>query len=308
MLAAGPTGVMPTPQDSVEEVKVNTANQTADFDNSAGAQVEFATPRGTNRWHGGVYEYYLDNGFDANTWQNNQTATPLTQYHYSRFGAKAGGFILPAFMGGRTYFFGFFEGFRYPQAETIERSVPSANMEAGILSFGGVNYNMKTLDPRGIGINPDVQAMWTKYMPAGNDVTCGGLAGSECDGVNEIGFKGNLLLPLSSNDMAFRVDHAFSSKWNWFASYRYYKLTQPWAIRWTSAGSSPAISWEFRPQLAARPQQPWYLVDRSDDQHQREYDQRPSLQLPAQLLAVGDDNAPPQISGWAGRWNRSARL
>ena len=58
---------MPTPQDSVEEVKVNTANQTADFDNSAGAQVEFATPRGTNRWHGGVYEYYLDNGFDANT-------------------------------------------------------------------------------------------------------------------------------------------------------------------------------------------------------------------------------------------------
>jgi hypothetical protein len=26
--------------------------------------------------------------------------------------------------------------------------------------------------------------------------------------------------PLTSNDMAFRVDHAFSSKWNWFASYR----------------------------------------------------------------------------------------
>ena len=114
-----PTGVMPTPQDSVEEVKVNTANQTADFDNSAGAQVEFATPRGTNRWHGGVYEYYLDNGFDANTWDNNQNGIPLTQYHYSRFGAKAGGFILPAFAGGRTYLFGFFEGFRYPQSATI---------------------------------------------------------------------------------------------------------------------------------------------------------------------------------------------
>jgi len=55
--ANDPTGVMPTPQDSIEEVKVNTANQTADFDNSAGAQVEFATPRGTNKWHGGVYEY-----------------------------------------------------------------------------------------------------------------------------------------------------------------------------------------------------------------------------------------------------------
>jgi hypothetical protein len=88
--AAGPTGVMPTPQDSGEEVKINTVNQTADFDNSAGAQVEFVTPRGTNRWHGGAYEYYLDNGFNANTWENNQTATPISQYHYSRFGAKAG--------------------------------------------------------------------------------------------------------------------------------------------------------------------------------------------------------------------------
>ena len=183
---------MPTPQDSVEEVKINTANQTADFNNSAGAQVEFATPRGTNKWHGGAYEYYLDNGFDANTWQNNQTATPLSQFHYSRFGAKAGGFILPAFWGGRTYFFGFFEGYRYPQAETIEKEVPSANMEAGILTFGGVNYNMKAVDPRGIGINPDVQAMWTKYMPVGNDPSCGSLADGLCDGVNELGYKANL--------------------------------------------------------------------------------------------------------------------
>ena len=64
-------------------------------------------------------------------------------------------------MGGRTYFFGFFEGFRYPQSETIERAVPSASMEAGIsdpLPAAWKPYNMKTLDPRGIGINPDVSA------------------------------------------------------------------------------------------------------------------------------------------------------
>jgi hypothetical protein len=300
MLAAGPTGVMPTPQDSVEEVKVNTANQTADFDNSAGAQVELATPRGTNRWHGGVYEYYLDNGFDANTWQNNQTATPLTQYHYSRFGAKAGGFILPAFMGGRTYFFGFFEGFRYPQAETIERSVPSANMEAGILSFGGVNYNMKTLDPRGIGINPDVQAMWTKYMPAGNDVTCGGLAGSECDGVNEIGFKGNLLLPLSSNDMAFRVDHAFTSKWNWFASYRYYKLTQFVGDQVDIGGFFSGDKLGVPTSTAPRPQQPWYLVTGLTTSISSNTTNDLHYSFLRNFWQWGTKNAPPQISGLGG--------
>ena len=48
----GPTGVMPTPADSVEEFKVNTTNQTADFNSSAGAEVQVVTKRGTNAWHG----------------------------------------------------------------------------------------------------------------------------------------------------------------------------------------------------------------------------------------------------------------
>ncbi|HUB16996.1 MAG TPA: carboxypeptidase-like regulatory domain-containing protein [Acidobacteriaceae bacterium] len=300
MLANGPTGVMPTPQDSVEEVKVNTSNQTADFDNSAGAQVEFATPRGTNRWHGAAYEYYLDNGFDANTWENNQTAFPISQFHYSRFGAKAGGWILPSMLGGKTYFFGFYEGYRYPQAETIERAVPSAAMEQGMLTFSGTTYNMKTLDPRGIGINPDVQAMWTKYMPAGNDPTCGSNAGSECDGVNEIGFKANLSLPLSSNDLAFRVDHAFSSKWSWFASYRYYKLTQAFGSQVDIGGFFSGDKLGTAASTAQRPQQPWYLVTGLTTSITPSLTNDLHYSFLRNYWSWSTDNAPPQISGLGG--------
>ncbi len=64
-------GRFPTPADSVEEFKVGTTNQTADFNSSSGAQVQVVTKRGTNAWHGTAYEYYLDNNFSANTWQNN---------------------------------------------------------------------------------------------------------------------------------------------------------------------------------------------------------------------------------------------
>ena len=70
---AGPTGVMPTPQDSVEEFKVNTAGQTADFNSSAGAEVKVVTKRGTNDWHGTAYEYYKDNSWSSNSAQNNFT-------------------------------------------------------------------------------------------------------------------------------------------------------------------------------------------------------------------------------------------
>src|SRR5205823_8118317 len=69
-----PSAVVPIPVTSVEEFKVSTANQTADFSGGAGSQVQIVTKRGTNTVHGGAYEYYLDNNFGgANTWDNNAT-------------------------------------------------------------------------------------------------------------------------------------------------------------------------------------------------------------------------------------------
>src|SRR5208283_3421873 len=93
----GPTGVMPTPIDSIEEFKVSTTNQTADFNSSAGSQVSMVTKRGTNAWHGTGYEYYLDNNWSANSFQNNSATPviPVPSYHYSRFGVAGGGPILP---------------------------------------------------------------------------------------------------------------------------------------------------------------------------------------------------------------------
>jgi len=80
-----PSGVMPTPIDSVEEFKVSTTNQTADFNNSSGMQVSIVTKRGTNAWHGTAYEYYWDNNFSGNTWENNQSGTPVPDWHRSWF-------------------------------------------------------------------------------------------------------------------------------------------------------------------------------------------------------------------------------
>lgn len=299
-VAAGPTGVMPTPQDSVQEYKVNTANQTADFDNSSGAQVELITPRGTNRWHGGAYEYYLDNNLDANTWDNNQTGTPIPSYHYNRFGFKAGGFILPSMFGGRTYLFGFFEGYRFPNSSTIERVVPSANMRNGIVSFNGTTYDLKSLDPRGIGIDPVVQQMWNKYMPAGNDPSCGPRSGSYCDGINEVGFKGNLTIPEKSNDAAFRLDHDFSSKWHWMASYRYFKETLSTNSQVDIGGFFPGDKLGVPASQSNRPQQPWYFVTGLTTNITPSLTNDFHYSFLRNYWSWSDQNAPAQISGLGG--------
>jgi hypothetical protein len=271
-IGGSPTGVMPTPLDSVEEFKVNTANQTADFNSSAGAQVQVVTKRGTNAWHGTAYEYYFDNNFNANTFDNNFSGTPLPSYHYNRFGGSGGGPIIKKdILGGKTYFFGNFEGFRWNNSSTYEVAVPSANMRAGILTFGGVNYDLNTgtncgasgtaaCDPRGIGINSLVQQMWNKFEPVGNDPSCGSLLGTRCDGVNEIGFKSNLSLPYTSNFAVARLDHDFGSNWHFNSSYRYYKLVRSTNSQVDVGGFFPGDTLGTPSSQAVRPQQPWYFV------------------------------------------------
>src|SRR5258706_801980 len=99
-----PTGVMPTPVDSIEEFKVGTTNQTADFNSSAGAQVQLVTKRGTNQIHGTVYAYYMDNNWSANSFDNKVNVSKLPSYHYTHFGAEACDPLIPKHIhGGQNY-------------------------------------------------------------------------------------------------------------------------------------------------------------------------------------------------------------
>ena len=268
--SGGPTGVMPTPADSIEEFKVGTNNQTADFNSSAGAQVSMVTKRGTNSWHGTVYEYYLDNKLNANTWDNNNTGTPIPSFHYNRFGGAIGGPILPKMLGGKTYFFANYQGFRWPNSETVEVLDPTASMRLGLLTYGATTYNLNPTpvtyngvtypstvcagggspgcDPRGLGINPVVAQMWNA-MPLPNDPNC---PLSRCD-ANIQGFKGNLGTPQTDNFGVARLDHDFGDKWHFMSSYRYYKLVR-------TTNSQIDISSGTPVSLSSRPQVPWFLA------------------------------------------------
>jgi hypothetical protein len=226
----GPTGVLPTPQDSVEEFKVNTAGQTADFNSSAGAEVKVVTKRGTNAWHGTAYEYYKDNNWSSQSWENDYEnllqpgSAPLPSFHYSRFGGAIGGPLIPKqILGGKTYFFANYEGFRFPNSETIFRDVPSPALIAGNITdpVTGQVFSLLSADPRKIGINPLVQQIWKTYEPQSNSSCQQNL----CDGANELGFTANVALPTTSDFAVGRVDHDFGAKWHFMSSYRWNKLT-----------------------------------------------------------------------------------
>jgi len=265
-----PSGVMPTPTDSVEEFKVATSNQNADFNNSSGMQVSIVTKRGTNAWHGTAYEYYLDNNFSGNTWQNNQSGTPVPDWHRSWFGAAAGGPLIPFdILGGKTYIFANYQGARWPQSESLDRLVPSADMRNGILhdpSNPAITYDLTsdgtTLDPRHIGINTFVQQMWTQHMPLPTPgAGCGAFSGDTiCDGVNVAVFRSNLAIPVSDNFGVVRIDHDFGQRWHFTSSYRYYHLVRTTDDQVDIGGALSGDTLGVPKALTSHPQVPWYLV------------------------------------------------
>jgi hypothetical protein len=279
-----PTGVVPTPVESIEEFKVAISNQTADFGGASGGQIQMVTKRGSNAFHGSAYEYYFaTNVGAANTWKNNHTPasglpfTALPVTHRNRFGATVGGPLTPRILGGKTYFFANFEGYRFPNYGTYERLTPSALMRAGVIQLPNaagqyVPYNLNPVpvtvggttyqpadcaggrcDPRGKGLNPVVGQIWSKYMPLPNDPSAG-------DHFNTQGYLATLATPERADSVVVRLDHDFGSRWRFIGSYRLTRYTQLNSAQVDIGGALPGDQLGVPSAYAPRVQLPSYLL------------------------------------------------
>jgi Carboxypeptidase regulatory-like domain len=281
-----PSGAIPTPIESIEELKVSVSNQTSDFSNSSGGQIQMATKRGSNQFHGSAYMFYFDTAVGAaNSWSNNHTPytfgslslpyTPIISNHRDRFGGAIGGPLLPkAFLGGKWYFFFNYEGLRFPNTLNFSAAVPSALMRAGVIQVANsagayVPYNLNpnavtvngvtyqpaacpagACDPRGIGINPIISQMWSKQVPLPNSPSAAG------DQYNTQGFLASIREPQTSNSYVARIDHDFGDKWHWYATYRDYKLVSLTGNQIDIGGALAGDTFGTPTATAPRPQQP----------------------------------------------------
>jgi hypothetical protein len=321
-----PSANVPTPVESVEEFKVNTFNQTADFNNSIGGQVQIATKRGTNQWHGSGYGYYYATDLGAaNSWANDHTltssgvATPIVKNHRSRFGTSLGGPMTPRVLGGKTYFFFNYEGERFPNGASYERLVPTPLMKLGVIqvpnaagqyiaynlnpnpvTYNGVTYQPAQCgtglcDPRGIGINPVVSTIWNKYMPNANDYT-----GSTGDAINTAGFLSSVRAPLTSNAFVGRVDHDFGANWRLMSSYRYARIINLTNNQVDIGGFFSGDTLGQPVATAPRPQLPSFLVVGLTGTIRPNLISDFRFSYQREFWQWGDQNAPPQVPGLGG--------
>lgn len=272
----GPQAAIPTPVESIEEFKVATNNQTADFAESAGGQVMLVTKRGTNSWHGSGYDYFQADWLNSSSWGNNLLGAPKTKQHQNRFGGSLGGPLSSKnFLGGKTYIYGNYEGRRYPYANNAyERRVPSMLFRAGIIQLRDasgniVPYNLATskqcgesgglpCDPRGIGLNPVINQLWSKYEPPPNDCVNSGPVGG--DNLNTCGYFAPLALPIRDDFFVTRLDHDFGDKNHLMVSYRFYRLVEPTTDQVDIGGIAPGDTLGVPASKSSDPSQPRYGV------------------------------------------------
>ena len=221
--------VLYPPIDAIQEFKVQTSNQEAEFGKNPGGTINVVIRGGTNELHGNLYEFLRNDRFDARNLFD-AANQPKPPFRLNQYGATLGGPLVR----NRTFGFGFYEGIKIRQGQTFIRSVPTALMRTGNLS----ELNRPIYDP----LTYNAATNQRQRFP--NDT----IPASRLAGVSQRlmemqyplpnlpGIGGNYLWSpkrvSDSDQYGFRLDHQFTARDNIFGRYtaQSFTLVDPEAL------------------------------------------------------------------------------
>ena len=118
--------VIQLPIDSIAEFRILTHTANAEFGHSTGSTTNIITRTGTNSFHGAAWEFLRNDAMDAKSF----FATSVEPLKRNQFGGTFGGPVKRD----KTFFFGYYEGLRNRQGETVGATVPTQIEQQG--NFG----------------------------------------------------------------------------------------------------------------------------------------------------------------------------
>ena len=175
------------------------------------------------------------------------------------------------------------------------------NLNPTAVTYNGITYPANygctgSCDPLGMGLNPLVSQIWSQYEPVSNT----GCSQSLCDGVNILGYAGTLSVPISSKFAVTRIDHDFSPKQHFMASYRYYNIKVTGDEEVDIGGFFPGDTKGTPASASGDPVQAWYLVAGLTTNITSHTTNDFHYSWLRNWWAWSRDGAPPQIAGLGG--------
>lgn len=119
--------------ENVQEMTVQTGELDASKGGTSAMDIGFLTKRGTNKFHGQLYEDYRSGGLNANSWYNKDFTPeqPRASLVKNDFGGSVGGPILKD----KLFFFASLSNHRQPGGTTVSTWVPTASVLAGNYTY-----------------------------------------------------------------------------------------------------------------------------------------------------------------------------
>ena len=209
--------------ESIAEIRVDGVNNNAEYGQPG--EITTITKAGTNHYHGSLFWYFQNSAFDATPFGSAIKPKKVA----NDYGANLGGPV-PGLTRGRykTFFFGTYEGLRFPQAETVQYVVPTVLEKQGIFSqevttltnpFTGGTYNNQTLIP-----NASSAALLSLFPDPNINV------GESVQGVLSsnvpYNFVANKRNDIFSNQFDARIDETIGSRSTLFARYTNKQINQ----------------------------------------------------------------------------------
>jgi hypothetical protein len=232
--------------EDIQEMTVQTGQM--DLNQGAGTssmQVNFVTRRGTNQFHGRVFEDHRNAALNANSWFNNATVQPKNPLILNEFGGSVGGPILKD----KLFFFGSFAMAKQPGGYTAFNSVLTPAAQQGIFTYPSdgttqVNLFTQVAQPKGLpaAVNAQIvseQALINKAVSSGG----ASLTGSGDPNLQTVSWL--VHSPTTRYYPALRVDYNISQKLRLDFSLEETKISQP------NASAPPFPGSDFADQAGA---------------------------------------------------------
>ena len=210
--------------DALQEVKVQSHGDKAEFGGVTGGVVNMTSKSGSNRFRGSLFGFFRNDSLVARDPYRDVVggvAQAPPEFQQSQFGVNIGGPIIKD----KTFFFASYDGWRYRENADLRYIVPTTDawLNGDFSSFSRTIYNPYTtrvvngrtlrdpfpgnIIPQNL-ISPTMQAFLRTYMVRPN------LSGSQV--VNNFNFVDFREQTNDSNSFQVRVDHHFSTKDNIF--------------------------------------------------------------------------------------------
>jgi hypothetical protein len=210
------TGILRETLDSIDEFRVTTGMANSDQGRAAGAQANLVTKSGTDKFHGGAYEYNRNTNTAANDFfnKNAEASSGLPnapgKYIRNTYGGDVGGPVLKD----KVFFFGNFEASHIRENEQVTQLVPTQSWKNGNIIYTSSGQNVTqtpaqiaATDPKcsangtcpwGPGVDPNILALLQSY-PTANGAGLG-------DGLNNGSFSFSSPYPQNINTTIVRLD------------------------------------------------------------------------------------------------------